>query len=229
MVVALDHEGSNYDLFLREGPPGLGAAMLDRNNVVLRAGDVAFVLDKLPPHVINDEKIAVVGHSYGSFLAMALAGAVFEHEGNPWFSLKNNAITAVVAMSPQGVEDRFFGLHEGSWNDIQIPTLTLTGTLDAGSSGQDWTWRMDPFTHIPHSSKHAAVITDAGHNAFYEHPPLLPGGKPPVDPRWHGWIEELSIRFLRGYVVGYQNDIDWFLNGPYPEWISSGETVLYNG
>jgi predicted dienelactone hydrolase len=233
-VLMFDHPGSNIEVFEREGVAGLRKALLDRENVVLRTGDVRHVLDELQsgyasqPFLygrVDTTRIAMTGHSYGSFTTMALAGMVFEYRGDPRHSLVDPRISAAIAMGPQGREDRYFGIDEHAWDDVRIPVMLMTGTEDAGSSGQDYTWRYDPFNFMPPGDKYIVVIEGAGHNSYYDQPPLIPAGKPRRDPRHFGWIQEISLAFLDATIKADAAARTWLRDGSIAR-ATGGETTI---
>ena len=76
VVVALDHPGDTLLDWMT------GTAVDDATNEVQRVADVQFVIDALladPPRLpplaeVDATQVAVVGHSYGGFTALAVAG-----------------------------------------------------------------------------------------------------------------------------------------------------------
>src|SRR5207244_281867 len=75
-----------------------------------RARDISLVIDSLAdlevrfPELkgkMDRTKIGVGGHSYGAFTAMLLGGA--RTFGNPPLLVADPRVTAILAMSPQGV------------------------------------------------------------------------------------------------------------------------------
>ena len=220
LTMVFDHPGSNRDIFEQGGVRALQRAVTDKSNVVKRVGDIVFVMDHigrpdspLPTPRIDPKRIAVAGHSYGAFTSMTIAGMTFGYEGRSRFSLHDERPVAIIAMGPQGIEDRFFNTDKHSWDRIDVPVMTMTGTQDRGSRRQDWTWRNDPFNYMPAGSKYHVVIEGAGHNSYYDNEPLIPQGKPQRDPRHHGWIIATTRAFLDAYVQGDQRARDWLDSG----------------
>ncbi len=210
VVVTHDHPGSSKDVGSL-GPAALGKAIRDRKNVILRLGDVRFVLDRIlaggDGHAvlkgrIDSKKIAMTGHSYGAYTTMAASGLVFTYEGNAAFSMPDGRFKAAIAMGTQGIEDLFFGTHERSWDKISIPLMTMTGTLDKGSRGQDYTWRNEAYAHMKPGDKYNVIIERATHITYSgeEATPLIPRNEPKHDPRHYAWIEMTTLAFLDAYV-----------------------------
>jgi predicted dienelactone hydrolase len=234
VVLVFDHPGSNRDMFDQQGQAGLRKAMLDRSNVSKRVEDVRFVIDEVRRGVpgqpfitssVDATRIAMTGHSYGAFTTMALAGLTFEYEGHKNYSMADQRIRAAIAMGPQGREDLFFGIDEHSWDNIDIPVMTMTGTNDKGSRGQDYTWRLDPFNYMPNGNKYSVVIDNAGHNSFYDNDPLISRGKPQRDPRHFGWIQTASLAFLDAYIKDIEFARQW-LKSSAPTSFTGGEMVI---
>jgi hypothetical protein len=73
-------------------------------------------------------------------------------------------VRAVLAMSPQGPGEE--GFDEHSWDDVRIPVMTMSGTLDRGVGGQPATWRLAPFQHMAAGDKYQVTVKGAGHLAF---------------------------------------------------------------
>ena len=220
LTLVFDHPGSNRDIFEQGGRQALHRAVQDKSNVVKRVADIVYVMDTisdptspLKSLLIDPNRIAVAGHSYGAFTSMSIAGLKFSYNGNPGFTLNDKRPVAIIAMGPQGIEDRFFNTDEHSWEGIHVPVMTMTGTEDRGSRNQDWTWRNDPFNFMPSGSKYNVVIEGAGHNSYYDREPLIPQGKPQRDPRHHGWIVAVTRAFLDSYVRGSDTAREWLDGG----------------
>jgi len=218
VVLVFDHPGSNRAMFDREGRDGLRKAMLDQSNVSKRVEDIRFVIDEVKsgaagqPFIagsIDASRIAMTGHSYGAFTTMAVAGLKFQYKGRKNYSIADGRIRAAIAMGPQGREDLFFGIDEHSWGNIDIPVMTMTGTNDKGSRGQEYTWRLDPFNYMRKGDKYSIIIEKAGHNSFYDHEPLISQGKPQRDPRHFGWIQTTSLAFLDAYIKSIASAKEW--------------------
>ncbi|MBZ0127719.1 MAG: hypothetical protein K8F59_01255 [Rhodobacteraceae bacterium] len=96
----------------------------------------------------------MAGHSMGAQTTIMEAGAVarFGPAGR-------NRFDAYVALSPQGVGQRF---SPGAWAAITRPVLMVTGTRDMGVDG-DYTTRLSAFEGLPGGNKRLAVISGATH------------------------------------------------------------------
>jgi predicted dienelactone hydrolase len=117
IVIAPDHPGDTLADWL------LGAAVDDATNEQHRVGDVRFVLDTALgvragldlAAAIDTERIAVAGHSYGAFTALALAGA-------------EPADTRVRAIA--GLQSLTRTLSRQTLARVHVPTLLLVGAQD---------------------------------------------------------------------------------------------------
>lgn len=112
---------------------------------------------------IDRTKITVGGHSYGAFTAMLLAGAK-TYPGA--VSYADPRVKAIVAMSPQGPSDTF-GLTTDSFNEIRVPVLFMTGTLDRGlAESETPEWRRQAFERALAGDKWLVVLEGARHSSF---------------------------------------------------------------
>jgi predicted dienelactone hydrolase len=117
VVIAPDHPGDTLGDWL------LGAAVDDATNETQRVDDVRFVLDSalgVRPGLdlaaeIDAERIAVAGHSYGAFTALALAGA---EETDP-------RVRAIA-----GLQSLTRTLSRKTLERIEVPTMLMVGMQD---------------------------------------------------------------------------------------------------
>lgn len=138
-----------------------------------RARDVTLVIDSLGeleerfPELkgkIDRTKIGVAGHSYGAFTALLLGGT--RTFGNPPLQLADARVTAVLAMSPQGIASNR-GLTAESWRDVKVPAMFMTGTRDFGASETETPqWRRNAFEYSPTGDKYFVLIEGARHLTF---------------------------------------------------------------
>jgi len=139
-----------------------------------RARDVTFVLDSLDdlervaPALkgkIDRERIGVGGHSYGAMTTAIVAGAKIRTKvGGELQSLADPRVKAAVVMSGQG--EGQMGFTEGSWDEVKVPMMVMTGSEDRGAKGQDPMWRKAPFEHSPAGGKYWVFIHGATHMSF---------------------------------------------------------------
>lgn len=115
---------------------------------------------------IDRNRIAVAGHSFGSYTAMTVAGGRVEL--TPVFndvSFANPLPKVFMALSPQGPGR--FGWKDDSWHEVFRPVLTATGLADF-TQGEDAPSRLIPFERMPAGKKYRFYInhTEATHNTF---------------------------------------------------------------
>ncbi len=137
-----------------------------------RVRDLTYVLDSLPqltqryPELggkIDETKIAVAGHGYGSFAALLLGG-VQTFPGAVRYA--DPRIKAVIAISPPGVSETR-GLTRESWANVTVPVLFLTGNADQGAlESETPEWRREAFALAPAGDKWLVVLQGARHGTF---------------------------------------------------------------
>jgi predicted dienelactone hydrolase len=149
-------------------------AVTDTQGWQERPRDVSFVLDSLDdlerrvPQLagtIDRTRIGAAGHSYGAMTTTILAGASIRTKvGGDLVSLADPRIKAAIVLSGQGEGQMGFG--EGSWTNLKIPLLVMTGSKDRGARGQDPMWRKAPFANSPAGEKYWTFIDGATHMSF---------------------------------------------------------------
>jgi predicted dienelactone hydrolase len=171
-------------------------AIDDPRNWEARPRDVALVLDSLDwlqEHVpalrghLDPSRTGVAGHSFGAYTTLLLAGAQPRVHGHPRDYAEPRA-RAFIALSSPGNGSR--GLGPDSWKSIRRPLLCITGTKDAGLSGEPPEWREQSFRSMPPGGKALAVLDGAEHFTFS-------GGRPrrPADPTHLHAVESLTLSF----------------------------------
>jgi predicted dienelactone hydrolase len=135
-----------------------------------RARDITLILDSLGdlenrfPELkdkLDKTKIGVGGHSYGAFTAMLLGGMRARS-----LQLFDPRVTAILAMSPQGVAENR-GLTAESWRELRLPAMFMTGTRDFGAAESETPeWRKAGFTNSPAGDKYWVLIEGARHLTF---------------------------------------------------------------
>jgi len=137
---------------------------------------------------IDRTKIAVAGHSFGSYTAMTLAGGRVELTPQfPDVSFANPLPKVFLALSPQGPGR--FGWKEDSWREVSRPVMTMTGLSDT-TPGEDAPSRLIPFEKMPPPAKYRFFINDlaATHDTFNLNNDLRP--------EFGGWIKSVGLAFL---------------------------------
>ena len=193
--------------------PAWLTAQFDLDNAVSglhRAADVQFALDQaativagLPGYAVDLSAPVVAGHSHGAYTAALIAGLDTDRPGydaspgNPYglTSVADPRFHAAILLSPQSQDSNWGGLAASSWDDISIPLLTITGTLDAelGMGQAAWEGRLDPYRNGNGDNNYAVVYRDAAHNDI--------GGNTAI-PGLTASIAGLIDRFLDGQLHG---------------------------
>jgi predicted dienelactone hydrolase len=146
-----------------------------------RPRDVSYVLDALPslenrvPGLagkMDAERIGVGGHSMGSYTTEAIAGAVVDLPGHPGRSFTDARVKAVLCLSPQGPGQ--FGLKEHSFDQIALPYMGMTGSLDSLGPVASPAWHKIPFESSQPGDKYHLFIEGANHMSFITPRTLLP-------------------------------------------------------
>jgi len=170
--IGLDPEGASLDrwAFHERARTFMIASMLDwpwRHDRILT---LRAVIDALPSILADDARlgggtgatrIGVGGHSFGAYVTQLVAGARIDCPLGPATSFRDRRVSAVVIASGQG--RRQAGLRDGSWDDVVLPLLNVTGTRDRGATTDDPTWKWEPFTLSPPGAKYQLVIDQADH------------------------------------------------------------------
>ncbi|HEV3214767.1 MAG TPA: hypothetical protein VGZ27_03545 [Vicinamibacterales bacterium] len=173
VVVIMTHLGSDQEAVRRYGASLSRDPRASFTLQVDRTTDVAFVLDSLDlieqqiPALrgrISRQRIGVAGHSMGAGTALLVAGARAAPPAGALRTFRDPRVTAAIAMSPQGAGEE--GFTEASWNDLRVPVMTMSGTLDLGIAGQPATWRLEPFQHMPPVDKFQVIVDGARHLSF---------------------------------------------------------------
>jgi predicted dienelactone hydrolase len=156
VVAAPDHAGNTaLDAIAGTSDP-IGVTALNRPR------DVSFVIDQMlgrdrdpasPLHRRIDERdIAVVGHSFGGFTALATAGGFVDYQPDP-------RVDAIVPIAPAT-----FGFTDEQLASIDVPTLLMGGTSDTVvpiEPGIARAWNL-----IPGRPEYRVDLLAAGHNSF---------------------------------------------------------------
>jgi len=91
---------------------------------------------------IDRNHVAAAGHSLGAYTAMVLGGATSYFKGEEPARLADPRIRAIIAMSPEGTGVQ--GLKKESYQTIDRPMISITGSLDAGLGTAFYRWRELP-------------------------------------------------------------------------------------
>lgn len=145
----------------------------------------------------------LAGHSYGAFTAQLGAGTRLDgHDDLP----PVGPLAGAVLLSPQGSGDR--GLHRGSWADLRVPLLTVTGTDDAGPRGEGVAWRREPHDHAAATVRHLGILQGGDHALGGIHRP----GEPGIfadDPTARAAVLDITTAFLLATLAEDEAAAGW--------------------
>jgi pimeloyl-ACP methyl ester carboxylesterase len=82
VAVTLEHPGSNFQKF-KQLLAGSSKEVFDVSEFIDRPKDVSYILDDLGrrfPGIANVQQVGVIGHSFGGYTALALAGATIDFD-----------------------------------------------------------------------------------------------------------------------------------------------------
>lgn len=146
---------------------------------------------------------AIAGHSFGAYTAQLLAGAEIDLPGGQARRFRDDRFGAAILLSAQGRDQQ--GLRDGSWDGLDGPVLTVTGTRDQGAKGGDWHWKSEPFDLAPAGGKYLAVLEDGDHylGGFAEN------GLQTQVPSQQNAVRQLTLAFLDARVRGRPAARDW--------------------
>lgn len=141
-----------------------------------RPQDISFLLDELETTVaanpqlqayVDLENVAAVGHSYGAYTSLALAGAGVNMPGSDELtSFRDERIDTVFAMSPQGQGDDF-AITADSYQmiDPDVAMFTIAGENEISRNDID-NWRMEPYLNSPAEQNYFVSLDGREHRAF---------------------------------------------------------------
>ena len=157
----------------RRAGGGLVGLLDDPVKIEERVGDVTFLLDasdKLADTIpvlkdrVDTTRLGVGGHSFGAYTAMLIGGVTVDLGEKTARSFADKRVRCILPISAQGTGQQ--GLTRGSWDKLQLPMLTMTGSRDQGAAGQGPEWKQEPFQFSPPGDKYLVLIEGANHFSF---------------------------------------------------------------
>lgn len=192
-VVAVPQHPASDLTYRQEMLQGLHPTAFDLQEFIDRPLDVSYVLDELEHRDgkefsgrLDLQSVGVMGHSFGGYTAMALAGAAIDFDNlqqacanhleyldlslflqcralelpRQTYELRDPRVTAVFAINP--VNNSIFGVR--GLGEIQIPILLAAGTYDPATPAVFEQVRS--FTMLTAPEKYLAVLQGQAHVDF---------------------------------------------------------------
>ncbi len=208
LAVHLQHAGSDTEIWRalsqRDARQAIQKAAVSPQAAADRPLDVRFAVDRIlsapldveaVSYSIDPNRIAVAGHSFGAFTALASAGVTFLLPARAPLNLGDERIVASIALSPPA----FRNSQQGSFTSVRIPTLHMTGTKDVGVvtelAAQE---RRNAYDLITEAQKYLMIL-DGGDHAVFGGPRREPR---PLDARHLDLIKAITTAFLDSFVNG---------------------------
>jgi predicted dienelactone hydrolase len=154
VVVSPDHTGNT--LFDLDTVPY--AEVLVRRPVDV-ADSVDAALDELGPCLDEADGYVVMGHSFGGYTALAVAGATVNPLEGGTADLSDPRVRGAIGLAPW---DAAGGITDGTAM-IEVPTMILTGARDATTPLSQVERLYDPLTVEP---RWLGTLADGGHYTF---------------------------------------------------------------
>jgi predicted dienelactone hydrolase len=173
-----------------------------------RPQDISFVLDALPSLAnrvlglvgkMDSTRIGVGGHSMGSYTTEAIAGALIDLPGHPESNFADLRVKAVLCLSPQGPGQ--FGLSDHSFDQISLPYMGMTGSLDSLGPVASPAWHKIPFGRSQPGDKYHVFIEGANHMSFITARTLVPS-RATQGEAILGYTNSASLAFWDAYLKG---------------------------
>lgn len=262
VVVMPEHSGSNgkqiVDLL-----QGRAQDITDPTEFIDRPLDVSYLLDQLAQNSIPDprfkgsldlEKVGILGHSYGGYTALALAGATPHYDqlqqacqtgletslnislalqcqalqtADKTVDLQDARIQSVVAISPIG--SSLFG--ESGYQTVQVPVMIVAGSAD--TIAPVLPEQIQPFQWLTTPEKRLVLINNGSHystgNTSTSSPDVLSAlgtGTGGPSPLARYYTKALTTAFLGRYIQG-QEQLANFLTPSYAANLSREPLTLH--
>lgn len=213
-VVHLQHAGSDAEVWRglsqAAAMQAIRRAVADPQAAIDRLQDVRFAVDRLLAqpldlagrrYAVDPQRVAVAGHSFGAFTALAAAGVTFDLPGGP-VNFGDDRLIASIALSPTA----FRAQQTESFSGVRIPTLHMTGTEDRGVvSDFEPSDRRRAYDLIRQAPKHLVVLEGGDHMVFSG----VRRAPKSTDARHHDLTRAITTAFLDSFVNGDRAATVW--------------------
>ncbi|MBW4558251.1 MAG: alpha/beta hydrolase [Trichormus sp. ATA11-4-KO1] len=258
-VAVPEHPGSNAERVQRyltglAGPP-------EAKEFINRPLDIKFLLDELEmmeksdPSLkgkLNLQQVGAIGHSFGGYTVLTLAGASINFEQlrqdcNPGISsfnlslvlqcqatelpqrnyeLKDDRIKAVLAINP--LSSSIF--NQSGISQIQIPVMLVAGSQDIATPVVSEQIR--PFTWLTTPNKYLALIENATHFSLIAEPtpendvlPIPPALLGPDRAPAYSYLKALNVAFWETHLLN-RPEYSIYLQPAYAQYLSQAPLNL---
>lgn len=220
VCVHLQHEGSDDEVWRGQDDAReeMQRAAKDPRNSINRPIDVSFAIDQLT-HLQGQEgplqgrldlkRIAVAGHSFGAFTALAVVGEAGTHASGER-SLADPRVKAAIPMSaPVPTRQK---QYDAIYGRIAVPCMHLTGTLDespiAFTKAED---RRIPYDHIEKADQYLVTFVGGDHTIFSGR--QRRGRQAERDALFQDLIRACTTAFLAAYLKEDAEAEEWLRAG----------------
>ncbi|RUS97493.1 hypothetical protein DSM106972_084410 [Dulcicalothrix desertica PCC 7102] len=254
-VAVLEHPGSDAKK-IQQYFEGL-ASPPEARELINRPLDIKFLLDQLQRlnksgsnfvGQLNVQEVGVIGHSYGGYTALTLAGATIDvnsvnKQCNPNNSLnlsvllqcranellqgktpipsfQDTRVKAVMALNPFGSVI----LNQKGFSKIQVPIMFMGGSQDVITPAVPE--QVIPFTWVASQNKYLALIENGTHFSTSEKlnasKPVLPVPRELIGPNpaiAQMYVKAFSVAFFQTHLVN-QQQYSPYLSAAYAQYIS---------
>ena len=240
------HYGNNVNVLRESGRQEVKKYVYNPQVWQVRPLDIAFIIDafaQLQQQIpalkgkMDSSRLGISGHSFGAYVTMLLAGATVN---TPWqqnVSYGEVRAKAFLAISPQGTGQ--FGLNPRSWQRVNAPVLTISGSKDRGWENQPPAWRLEPFRYLPTQNKYHLLIAGANHFSYGDRTDgdlmfrrlIDRDTAPPLDltkqKRISAYIQTTTIAFWDAYLQDFSTAKDFLLSNLIQA-ASQGEATIFS-
>ncbi len=219
IVVHPQHAGSDDAVWRgkTQAMKEMQGAAASLSNAINRPRDISFVIDRMlaldkdaeSPFKgkVDAGRIGVAGHSFGAYTALAAAGERFPVPGSPDQNLADPRVKAALPMSAP-VSAKAKRNPAAAFGPIAVPCLHMTGTRDDSPIGNSKAAdRRIPFDNMSKADNYLVTFKDGDHMIFSDQG-RTPAARP-LDPLFHGLIQQASTAFWDAYLKGDASARAW--------------------
>lgn len=204
--IHLTHLGTDTEVLKEEGFDTIRQRALNPQTWLTRTQDVSFLVDSLNQIMadvlelsgkLNIARLGMAGHSLGSHTTALVSGVTVQNRQMANQSLEDERFCAFIMISPplSPLGSNRFGLTPSSWQSVDGPAMSITGTEDEFSSRAPAELREVPFEFMPDGDKYLAVIEGAEHSSYGDRAADTPDGR-----RRKAFVRALTLLMWDAYL-----------------------------